>query len=89
MSMGFGLPIVAPIKGAIAETAGPDALIGYSENDQYGLRDALAAALGKDSSVLKRKGVAAHELVRTRNSRENVAKAFSAIYDNFFPKRNS
>jgi len=81
MAMGFGLPVVAPVKGAIAETAGPDALFGYDENVTGALSQAISSVLQSDASDLAQKGKLAHELVASRNSRQAASAAFSSIYE--------
>lgn len=81
MAMGFGLPVIAPIKGAIAETAGPDALFGYDENVAGALNHAISSVLQSDASDLAQKGKQAHELVASRNSRQAASAAFSSIYE--------
>lgn len=81
MAMGFGLPVVAPIKGAIKETAGPDALFGYDENTTGALNHAISRVLQSDASDLAKKGKQAHDLVASRNSRQAASAAFSSIYE--------
>jgi beta-1,4-mannosyltransferase len=85
MAMGFGLPVIAPIKGAILETAGPDALFGYDENIESALTGAISNVLNSNILELTRKGKQAYELVASRNSRQAASAAFDSIYKSIFP----
>lgn len=83
MSMGFGLPVIAPIKGAIAETAGPDALIGYVDANIESMQNSIKQALAMPREELRDRGARARSLVESRNSLESAAAAFGTIYKHF------
>jgi glycosyltransferase involved in cell wall biosynthesis len=83
MSMGFGLPAVAPLKGAIAETAGPEALIGYADANSDSLCDSIRRALSMPAEEILARGSKARDLVAKRNSLETASAAFASMYRYF------